>query len=787
DINFTADGYLLACNKDTVSLPESKGRYFKVYTWDDDDATPSLLFQTQYQGNWSNGIVGETFAVSGSRWKHTMYIPSVTTGSSKKIRVMGLLYEDEQQLGYKYMIDDAYTEANWGEKFKFTISPTGTDHIFIDGDKILPAEYQFDWAKPDRDPLVLKANFEEKSGYALKPIASGSNYFRNAGGVFMAAPNSDTGGSSVGVVLFDISNGLNNAKKVSAFMPEAGLGTTPAPYMFATGFASGYDLTLIALADKEGAQRFATLASASNANVYASELAAEKTDVGYTLHFTLNDNTQSVKVDVLNGTEVVKTVELGAMNKGVHAVDINLDGISQGVYQWAVTVSSQSVDRPYKFTDNSLPQLQFYSPRGVAIDNSFESPYFGRIYASESAGGNVTNRTTQDGVYVLNAALKDTTNQGANAYHGNVTWGAGSSPMRLAVAPDGKVYVTDWSDSHSGIWVMDPSNPNSDFTTVFGGTRASSGLVSDNGVNIHGSISHAWVTGTGEETKLFTFDEDYTDASATSKGNLLQYNIGDLSSPWNVAPSAVVYNDAVNGNLQQNMNSCIAPDARGGWWISQYRATDAEAIPSLIHVNTLGVVDFNSGKTPTLIGNSFTGGMAVTEDGLRIAMGSNNEAKIFDVTYSTEGIPSLTMKYSIKPAMGQHSAGLAFDKAGNVYVISNSSERLGAWALPKADNTFTTPASSVQTITVTSTNVGDVSLQESISVYPNPVRNFVKVKSEKSDLESLRIYDINGRLLIEEKMEGLETEVNVSNLNSGTYILRIKTGKGVENRRIVKK
>lgn len=51
DINFTADGYLLACNKDTISLPETKGRYFKVYTWDNDDDAPRVLFQTQYQGN----------------------------------------------------------------------------------------------------------------------------------------------------------------------------------------------------------------------------------------------------------------------------------------------------------------------------------------------------------------------------------------------------------------------------------------------------------------------------------------------------------------------------------------------------------------------------------------------------------------------------------------------------------------------------------------------------------------------------------------------------------------
>ena len=92
DINFTSDGYLLACNKDTVGFSETLGRYFKVYTWDNDSIAPTLLFKTQSQASWTFGVMGETFAVSGPRLKCTVYTPSVTTGSSKQIRIVGLLY-----------------------------------------------------------------------------------------------------------------------------------------------------------------------------------------------------------------------------------------------------------------------------------------------------------------------------------------------------------------------------------------------------------------------------------------------------------------------------------------------------------------------------------------------------------------------------------------------------------------------------------------------------------------------------------------------------------------------
>lgn len=790
DINFTSDGYLLAINKDTISLPEVKGRFMKVYTWDNDDAAPRVLYTSTYQGQWLHGVVGETFAVSGARWKHTLYVPAVTTGSSKQVRIMGLLYEDQVPLGYKYMLDATnYTEGNWGQKIKFTLSPNGSDKIIIDGENILPTEYKFDWSKADRDPLYDKKAFAEVKGYQIETIAGGSNYFRHAGHVYMAAPNSNADNSSAGVVLFDITDGLNNAKKVSEFLPGSGLGTMPAPYMFAAGFAKGYDLDLIVLAENQGVQRYKTQAP-TNANVFASELRAEQVEDGYKLHFTLNDNISSGQIDISDANGVVKSIPLTGLSKGQNSIDVMISDLSEGEFTWTVIVNSSAVDRPYKYTNNSWPQLQFYSPRGVAVDNSFESPYFGRVYASETVGGKVTNRTTKDGIYILNAAMEDVTGQGADSYTGDAGWVGTNSPMRLNVAPDGKVYLTDFSATHPGVWIMDPANPSATFKPVFtSDTTLTSGLVKNKstGVAIHGQIPHCYVLGTGAETKLFTFDSRYVDAVAIDNGNLLQYNIGNLETPWDKAPSAIVYNDGVNGNLQLNFNSSIAPDGKGGWWISQYRDTDAAGVPSLIHVNTSGIVDFNSGKTPTLIGNSYTGGMAVTEDGTRLAMGSRDEVKIYDVTFSETGVPSLLQKYSIKPALGTNTAGLAFDKAGNVYVISNSSERMGVWALPKSENTFTTPAPTSQMIVVVKTGLQNVKGKAEISVYPNPVTDLLNLKSSKVNIISIEIYDINGKLIMNQMINANEKELNVSELVSGAYILRIKHDKGIESVRILKK
>ena len=796
DINFTADGILLACNKDTISLPENKGRFFRMYYWESDNVAPKLLFETQSQANWLNGVVGETFAVTGSRWKCSIYTTSVTTGSSKQVRIIGYKYEDNVKLGYRYMANASeYSEALWGKKIKFTISPNGTDKIIVDGEKILPTEYKFDWSAPDKSPLILNSVFAEKNGYTIQKVATGINFFRHATHTYMVAPNCDTDNSKVGIVLFDVNEGLDKAKKVSEFLPKDGLGITPAPYMTGATKVTGYDIELLALAEKQGIARFKTFAPLNKTNVYASELKTTLNNGIYTLQFTLNDNIESGAISIFNGSNVVKTIVLGELNKGENSVNISASELLEGNYNWSVSVSAGAIDRPMKSSNDALPQMQFYSPRGVALDNNFESPYFGRVYVTEMAGGipSGTTRTTKDGVYILNSALEDITNQGNNSYAGGIVWHASNSPMRLNVAPDGKVYVTDWSNTHPGIWIMDPANPSNTFKPVFSTDTILSkttGLVSNKTTNIpiHGPISHCYITGTGTETKLFTFDKSYVNSVATSTGNILQYNIGDLTSlPWNSEPSAVTYNDALNGNIQLNFNSYIAPDGRGGWWISQYRATDAVGVPSLVHVNAIGVVDFNSGKTPTLIENSYTGGMAVNHEANLIAMGCKDELKIFEIVYAPNGVPSLTKLYSIKPLLGTNTNGVAFDRAGNVYAVSNNNERLAMWALPKTENTFTTTAPIDQILSGILTGFKQIKTEEEVIVYPNPVFNTAIIKSVGTSLKLVSLYDLNGKILKEQVIQGLQADINMSNLAAGIYILKIKTAHKTINMRIVKK
>lgn len=154
DIAFSADDVLLACNKITDA---SATTMFKVYKWENDDAAPTVLFTTQKQANTTNAEIGETFTVAGAISNLYIYY---TVKSGANYRIVGLNYKNEtKSVTDKYMgADTNYPVSIWGEHVKFTISPSGYDHIIVDSDVMHTTEYKFDWSAVDGAALLKKVN-----------------------------------------------------------------------------------------------------------------------------------------------------------------------------------------------------------------------------------------------------------------------------------------------------------------------------------------------------------------------------------------------------------------------------------------------------------------------------------------------------------------------------------------------------------------------------------------------------------------------------------------------------
>jgi hypothetical protein len=88
------------------------------------------------------------------------------------------------------------------------------------------------------------------------------------------------------------------------------------------------------------------------------------------------------------------------------------------------------------------------------------------------------------------------------------------------------------------------------------------------------------------------------------------------------------------------------------------------------------------------------------------------------------------------------------------------------------------------------TSIKDVSRNSLVlSIYPNPTSDFVLLKVTPESSKNLRymLFDMNGKLLSEEKVTDSETKIPFNYLTAGTYLLKLITnGQEMQVYKIVK-
>ncbi|TNF30543.1 MAG: T9SS type A sorting domain-containing protein [Bacteroidetes bacterium] len=74
----------------------------------------------------------------------------------------------------------------------------------------------------------------------------------------------------------------------------------------------------------------------------------------------------------------------------------------------------------------------------------------------------------------------------------------------------------------------------------------------------------------------------------------------------------------------------------------------------------------------------------------------------------------------------------------------------------------------------------------SISIYPNPAVDAIVVDSENSRVERIEMYDASGSLVLSYSPLGLSRPVNISQIASGIYTVRVVTSHGIGVKKLVK-
>jgi hypothetical protein len=75
----------------------------------------------------------------------------------------------------------------------------------------------------------------------------------------------------------------------------------------------------------------------------------------------------------------------------------------------------------------------------------------------------------------------------------------------------------------------------------------------------------------------------------------------------------------------------------------------------------------------------------------------------------------------------------------------------------------------------------------SISLFPNPVANELRIQNAELRIEEIEIYNVLGeKCLTPSLSKGEGASINVSSLSAGIYFVRVKTNEGIRESKFVK-
>ena len=674
DIALTADGTLIGINK---SLQPFNGPdNVKIYKWEvnsDDgmaEGNPTIWFSTNNGGNYNNAVTGETMSYAGTIEEGRLIYSAVTTGATKALRLTNVAVANgEMASAYHMNINsiDGCNEIDLGQ-YQINASPAGDDR-FILNPSSRPAEEYICAAAAAGVPVPAGSMPDD-----LAPVAGfRAQMFKYSGHTYMAVPAAqDSEANTAGVTLVDITEGLDKAKAVgtvgaeispAALSSVATMGQTIVTRDIEDNVTSGHINLYVAGAN--GLSRFTTekvdqpVKRASFAYNLKSELSGED---GYTLSFDAVEDAPMANIiftDMETGEQ--KTVEAGQVKKTGNTVKVAPQDLGKGKYTWAVEVLSDAqAVAGCTFRQNA--PLKSLTRGGVAVIDDENSPAFGKVVVSNGFA---------QGIDVFSASLEKEGNYMAGAQ----PWQAGNGASSFRVGQNnGLVYLTDWSDAGAGYWQFDPMKPEAGVTNYLGGTWTKGGSFTVDGKVIGGGATGISFYGTGEDTKMYVFCEDYPAANA---GNyLVRYDVG-TAEIVDFAPQFTYDNSKsrfanTNVSVQATRHGVLASQVRGS-------GNNAQSCPCFIFYNNDGEEIFNSYVLEDL--NSSSAGAAFNNDLSLFAIGGNNTSiSVWSVEWEGEK-PSFTKLYDVPGSnYSTEAVQIAWDPANNLYAYIRA-EGLRVFAL----------------------------------------------------------------------------------------------------------
>ncbi len=161
---------------------------------------------------------------------------------------------------------------------------------------------------------------------------------------------------------------------------------------------------------------------------------------------------------------------------------------------------------------------------------------------------------------------------------------------------------------------------------------------------------------------------------------------------------------------------------------------------------------------------------SITDNSAVISWTQQGDVTSWDVNYRVAGADSWN---TVSTSSNPHTlTGLTPETSYEVQVIAHCTN--GVTSDPSA------------TITLTTTGINDYTLDNSVTVFPNPTTGLVQIKNEEWRMENVEVYDVYGKLLNVMSVNDHTVNLDLSGYAKGTYFVKVTTEKGVVTKRVVK-
>ena len=279
-------------------------------------------------------------------------------------------------------------------------------------------------------------------------------------------------------------------------------------------------------------------------------------------------------------------------------------------------------------------------------------------------------------------------------------------------------------------------------------------------------------------------------------------NLGTLTTEKPITNKGDFLNDTsgtfkLNGTNSSFANIAGATFTNSGTFITK-NSVDNIGIFTNNNLHT-GNANFNSSifvnSTNGIIAPSTDSGVGIgslsflnslTNNGnINIEIGGATAGTTFDVvnvtgTATLGGVLNVTLFNNYQPPIGTQT-----------YTILNATTRTGTFAtvnLPTLSGTTWAITYNPTTVVITSTTTAlatDNFQFAGFEAYPNPTNDILNLKNSQN-IDNVIVFDLLGKIVLTQKINATDSQIDISTLSSGMYLIKVKAGENSKTIKIIK-